>query len=57
MLEEETRMIADKMWQASQSNQTKKTNLTKDLEDLVAAFEDNGWKKSRESSALIWRKW
>ena len=50
-------MIADKMWQASQSNETKQTNLTKDLEDLVAAFEDNGWKKSRESSALIWEKW
>ena len=27
-------------WQASQSNHTKKTNLTKDLEDLVAAFAD-----------------
>ena len=48
MLEEETRMIADKMWQAFQSNHTKGLNLAQDLDDLVTAMEDNGWEKSRK---------
>ena len=56
MLEEDTGMIADKMWQASQSNHTKKVNLTKDLMDLVVAVEDNGWKKSRSLPGLDMEK-
>ena len=39
MLEEDTGMIADKMWQASQRNHTKKENVSKDLEDLFVAVE------------------
>ena len=57
MLEEETRMIADKKWQASWSDHTKGLNLSTYLDDLVAAMEDNGWQKSRECSALLWGKW
>ena len=49
-LEEDTKLIADRMCQASQSNLATKKNQTKDLQDLVAAFEDNGWDKHRESS-------
>ena len=56
-LEEDTKLIADKIWQASQSNRATKKNLTKNLEDLVAAFEDNDWDKNRESSFLILGKW
>ena len=52
MLEEDTRLIADKMWQASRSNHTKKANLSKDREDLVAAFE-----KKQGILAIIRGKW
>ena len=39
-----------------QNNHTKKKNLTKDLEDLVAASEDNGWKTDEETSGKIEKK-
>ena len=38
------------MRQASENNHAKKTNLTRDLEDLVAVSEDYGWKKDEETS-------
>ena len=53
-LKEDTKLIADKMWRASQSNHMKKKNPTKDLEDLGAAFENNCWDKNRELPAKMW---
>ena len=52
MMEEEAKMIADKMWRASQSKNTRKVGIwQKNLNDLLAAVEDNWWERSRESSA------
>ena len=47
-------LAADRPWQACQSNETKKRNLIRDLEDLVAAFDQNGWDKNKEASVKMW---
>ena len=58
MLEkDDTKLAADRMWQASQSNEMKKRSLLRDFEDLVAALDQNGWDKDRGSSAKMWGTW
>ena len=55
--QDETGVIADKLWQSSQGNHTKGMNLANDLDALTAATENNWWNKSRKSSAFMWVKW
>ena len=57
MTEEYAMSVADKTWQASQSNHTKDLSLEKDLANLITSLVYNGWNKSRESSAQIWSRW
>ena len=53
-LEVHANLAADRLWH---SNEMKRRNLIRDLEDVVAAFDQNGWDKNRRASAKMWGKW
>ena len=46
-MQDEAVVIAEKLWQNSQSNHTKGQNLEVDLDAVTVAVEDNGWNRSR----------
>ena len=51
--EADANLAAGRLWQDSQSDETKR-NLLRDLEDFVTAFAQNGWDKHREASVKMW---
>ena len=53
-LEVHANLAADRQWH---SNEMKRRNLIRDLEDVVAAFDQNGWDKNRRASAKMWGRW
>ena len=52
-MQNETWVIADKLWQNSQSNRTNGLNLANDLEAVTTFVEYNGWNMSRENSVKM----
>ena len=46
--------VADKVWQASQSNHKKRENMEADLNKMLLAMKKCGWAKAKEDTARLW---
>ena len=48
--------VMDKMWQMMQSNDTKRTNLDKDFEELLNNVKQKGWNGSPKNNKVLGRR-